>query len=246
MYLGAAVMAGAEPVFVPAGKDNGFLPDFSALPEETLNRTVLAYYCSPANPQGAIASMGTMKTLIGLAREHDFLLVSDECYSELYYGDPPTGAAEACAAQRFAAERRHHELTVETLQRTGTTIGSSPAIDDPPVRRAARLRRGATAAAAAGGGRRPLVGRRTRHRQPGNIREKYKIAADVLGGNFATSPAVVFYGSTSATAKMPRCAARCWRTRYPRRIPCPRSRISPGAGYIRLALVHDKTPRPRH
>ena len=61
VYLGAAIMAGAEPVFVPAGKDNGFLPDFAALPEETLTRTALAYYCSPANPQGAIASMEMMK-----------------------------------------------------------------------------------------------------------------------------------------------------------------------------------------
>ena len=52
VYLGAAVMAGAEPVFVPADSNNGFLPDFAAVPEDILARTALAYYCSPANPQG--------------------------------------------------------------------------------------------------------------------------------------------------------------------------------------------------
>ena len=92
-------MAGAETVFVPAGRDNGFLPDYTALPEQTLARAAIAYYCSPSNPQGAIASLETLKSLVVLAREHDFLLVSDECYSELYYDSgPPPGAVEACAA----------------------------------------------------------------------------------------------------------------------------------------------------
>lgn len=100
VYLGAAVLAGAEPVFLPADRDTGFLPDFDAIPKETLERTALAYYCSPANPQGAIASMETMKKLIAMAREYDFVLASDECYSEIYDSDdaPPTGAVEACAA----------------------------------------------------------------------------------------------------------------------------------------------------
>jgi aspartate/methionine/tyrosine aminotransferase len=55
VYAGAAVLAGAEPVFLPAALDTGFLPDLEAVPEDTLARTALAYYCSPANPQGAIA-----------------------------------------------------------------------------------------------------------------------------------------------------------------------------------------------
>ena len=100
VYAGAAVMAGAEPVFLPATKETGFLPDLHSVAPDILDRTALAYYCSPANPQGAIADLKTLKSLVKLARSHDFLLASDECYAEIYDRGvaPPPGAAEACAA----------------------------------------------------------------------------------------------------------------------------------------------------
>lgn len=100
VYAGAAVLSGAEPVFLPAGPETGFLPDLSAVTPDILERTALAYYCSPANPQGVIADLETLKSMIELARRHDFLLVSDECYSEIYDRGvaPPPGAAEACAS----------------------------------------------------------------------------------------------------------------------------------------------------
>ncbi len=100
VYAGAAVMAGAEPVFVPATAETGFLPDFAAVDDDILARTALAYYCTPANPQGSIADLETLKSLIVLARAHDFILASDECYAEIYDRDvaPPPGMAEACAA----------------------------------------------------------------------------------------------------------------------------------------------------
>ncbi len=98
VYLGAAVAAGAEPVFVPADRASGFLPDYESLDADVLARVALAYFCSPANPQGAIAGLDRLKRLVGLAREHDFVLVSDECYSEIYdRGRPaPPGTIEAC------------------------------------------------------------------------------------------------------------------------------------------------------
>ena len=248
VYLGAAVMAGAEPVFVPAGKDNGFLPDFSALPEETLNRTVLAYYCSPANPQGAIASMGTMKTLIGLAREHDFLLVSDECYSELYYGDPPTGAAEACAAlggslQNVAIMNSLSKRSSAPGLRSGFVAG-----DPDLIRRFARLRDygGAppplpllAAASALWSDEEHVIANRATYA------EKYKIAADVLDGNFGYySPAGGFYLWLDV-GDGEDAALRLWRDAGVRVIPGEylareADGYHPGAGYIRLALVHDK------
>jgi len=98
VYLGAAVLAGAEPVFLPATKETGFLPDLTAVPQEILDRTAMLYYCSPANPQGMFANPETLKNLVRLARSYDFLLVSDECYSEIYHRDPPSGAAAACAS----------------------------------------------------------------------------------------------------------------------------------------------------
>ena len=56
IYSGAALMAGAEPVYIPTSEETGFLPDLSGLPEETLQRTALTYVCSPSNPQGAAAT----------------------------------------------------------------------------------------------------------------------------------------------------------------------------------------------
>ncbi len=100
VYAGAAVLAGAEPVFLPAVAETGFLPDLAALEPAVLDRCALLYYCSPANPQGAIADLETLKSIVQLAREHDFIVASDECYAEIYDRGvaPPPGMAEACAA----------------------------------------------------------------------------------------------------------------------------------------------------
>ncbi|MBI1245781.1 MAG: aminotransferase class I/II-fold pyridoxal phosphate-dependent enzyme [Alphaproteobacteria bacterium] len=99
VYYGAAVMAGAEPVFLTTTRETGFLPDLDAIPADTLARTAIFYLCTPGNPQGAIATREYIAKAIGLAREHDFLLVLDECYAELYYGDaPPPGGTEVAHA----------------------------------------------------------------------------------------------------------------------------------------------------
>ncbi len=97
VYGGAAAVSGAEPIFLPATPETGFLPDITSLDEETLARTALYYFCSPANPQGAIAGIETLKSAIRLAREYDFVVVADECYAEIYDREPPPGALEACA-----------------------------------------------------------------------------------------------------------------------------------------------------
>lgn len=98
VYYGGAVMAGAEPVPVAATADTGFLPDYASLDPALLDRTALAYLCSPGNPQGAVATLDQLCDLIRLARKHSFLLALDECYSEIWRGSPPPGGLEACAA----------------------------------------------------------------------------------------------------------------------------------------------------
>lgn len=95
VYAGAAAAAGAEPYFLAATAETGFLPDIDAIPEAILKRTCLAYLCSPANPQGAVARLEDLKSWLALARRHDFVLASDECYSEIYRGPAPHGALEA-------------------------------------------------------------------------------------------------------------------------------------------------------
>jgi N-succinyldiaminopimelate aminotransferase len=96
VYYGAAVMAGAEPVFVPATAATGFQPAFAEVPAATLRRTVLAYLCSPANPQGSVADRSRLSEAIALARRHGFILAVDECYAEIYDREPPPGALEVC------------------------------------------------------------------------------------------------------------------------------------------------------
>ena len=94
VYMVGALSVGARPVMVPATRATGYLPDYSGLPTDMLNRVAAAYICSPSNPQGAVASRDYLRELIGLAEHFDFKIFSDECYSEIYRNDPPPGALE--------------------------------------------------------------------------------------------------------------------------------------------------------
>ena len=105
VYGVAALSVGAEPLYAPATKETGHLPDFSALPRATLARTAIVYICSPANPQGAVADEAYWRNLIALAEEHDFQIFSDECYSEIYRDAPPVGALQVAAAMGADPER---------------------------------------------------------------------------------------------------------------------------------------------
>ncbi|WP_316861890.1 aminotransferase class I/II-fold pyridoxal phosphate-dependent enzyme [uncultured Cohaesibacter sp.] len=97
-YIGAARAIEAETVFLNGAANSGFLPDLDDLSKDTdlLDRTIAFFYASPANPQGNIADIETWKQLIGLARKHNFLILADECYSELYRETPPPGILQAC------------------------------------------------------------------------------------------------------------------------------------------------------
>jgi len=105
VYAVAALAVGAEPVYVPATASTGFLPDYASLPAEVLDRTALAYICSPANPQGAVASRAYLADLLALAEKHDFKILADECYCEIWHHAPPPGLLQVAAAERADAER---------------------------------------------------------------------------------------------------------------------------------------------
>lgn len=105
VYAVAAVTVGAEPLYVPATAATGFLPDYAGLPPEILDRVTIAYICSPANPQGAVASAEYWKTLLALAEKHDFTIFADECYSEIWRNTAPTGILEIAQATGADPER---------------------------------------------------------------------------------------------------------------------------------------------
>lgn len=105
VYMIGALSVSAQPVFVPATGQTGFLPDYAALSEDVLNRATAAYICSPANPQGSVATRSYWQDLIALAEKHDFTIFSDECYSEIYRDTPPTGILEVAAEMSADPER---------------------------------------------------------------------------------------------------------------------------------------------
>ena len=100
IYEGAALLAGAQPHYLPCLAENGFNPDFDAVPTDVWQRCQILFLCSPGNPTGALVPLETLKRLIALADEHDFVIAADECYSELYFDEdaPPPGLLSACAA----------------------------------------------------------------------------------------------------------------------------------------------------
>ena len=96
-WRAGALASGAEMRYLNAFAADGFIPDLAAQPVDVLARTSLVYLCSPTNPQGGVMSRAQIKSAIRLARQHDFLLVMDECYCDIWRGAPPAGALEAAA-----------------------------------------------------------------------------------------------------------------------------------------------------
>ena len=108
IYEGAALLAGAEPVYLDATEETGFQPDFDAVPEAVWERCQLLYLCSPANPTGAVLNEDRLAQLIALAERHDFVIASDECYSEIHLDDahPPAGLLGAAWRAGYRDFRR--------------------------------------------------------------------------------------------------------------------------------------------
>ncbi|HAP09892.1 MAG TPA: aspartate aminotransferase [Afipia sp.] len=100
-YAAGARAAGCEAVFMPTTRENGFLPNLDSLSAETLDRTVAFYLASPANPQGSVPSRAYFDRVKQLADRHGFIVLSDECYSEIYTGEAP-GSMLASAGNDFA------------------------------------------------------------------------------------------------------------------------------------------------
>lgn len=100
IYEGAALLAGAEPWFMGNDRDNEYLPDLDGVPEEIWRRCQVLFLCSPGNPTGAVAGIDYLRRALELAERFDFVVASDECYSEIYLDEanPPPGLLQAAIA----------------------------------------------------------------------------------------------------------------------------------------------------
>ncbi len=100
IYEGATLLAGAKPWFVNALAARGLAPDWDAVPERVWKHARLLFTCSPNNPNGRVMGLDEWKRLFELSDRHGFVIVSDECYSEIYFDEakPPLGALAAARA----------------------------------------------------------------------------------------------------------------------------------------------------
>jgi N-succinyldiaminopimelate aminotransferase len=247
-YAAGARAAGCEAVFLPTTRDNGFLPDLDSLSAETLDRTVAFYLASPANPQGAVASRAYFDRVKQLADRHGFIVLSDECYSEIYTGEAP-GSMLASAGHDYANVVAFQSLSKRSNlpgMRVGFVAG-----DSKFLARFHELRNVAApqvpvplqhvAVAAYGDEAHVEENRRL-------YRIKFDLADQILGGRFGYQrPAGGFCiwldvsehgGDEAATVKLFRDGGvRVIPGSYLARPQSDNS--NPGAGYIRVAMVQD-------
>lgn len=123
IYEGAALLAGAQPYYVNALPERDFAIDYGDVPTEVWKKTQLLYCCSPGNPTGNVMSLDEWRKLFELADRHQFTIVSDECYSELYFDEnkPPLGGLQA--AQELGRDDFAHLLVFSSLSKRSNVPG---------------------------------------------------------------------------------------------------------------------------
>ena len=123
IYEGSVILAGATPVFVNTLPGNDFAMDFAALPEDAWRRVQMAYVCSPGNPTGKVLDLPAWEKLFALSDRHDFVIASDECYSEIFFDEAkaPLGALEA--AQRLGRSDYRNLVVFSSLSKRSNVPG---------------------------------------------------------------------------------------------------------------------------
>jgi len=261
VYAGAAQMAGADPVFVSAGRASGFLPDYLALPDDVWARTALVYLCAPANPQGVLAGKTYLGALLAKVMAHDAILAVDECYSEIYDAEKPVGILEACASLGADAARAlDHVVVFNSLSKRSSSPGLRSGFvagSRKLIAAFAKLRDFASSATPL-----PIIAAATelwrdeRHVEASRARyrAKFDLAEQALGPRFGpVRPAGGFFlwldmaraGLGNGKENGGEAAARrLWQRAAIRTLPgaylCPEDKTGPGADFLRVALVHDE------
>jgi N-succinyldiaminopimelate aminotransferase len=123
IYEGAALLAGAEPVFLNTTAEGRFQPDLDAVPAEVWKRCQVLFLCSPGNPTGAVLSLDFLQYALELADRHDFIIASDECYAELYRDEhaPPPSLLQA--ALRSGRDRFERCVVFHSLSKRSSVPG---------------------------------------------------------------------------------------------------------------------------
>jgi N-succinyldiaminopimelate aminotransferase len=123
IYEGAALLAGACPHFLNTLPDNGYRMDFARVPSELWSRVQLVYICSPGNPTGTVLTPADFARLLELAQQHDFVIASDECYSELYFDESQPPAGLLAVASDLGIQDYRHCLVFHSLSKRSNLPG---------------------------------------------------------------------------------------------------------------------------
>lgn len=249
IYEGGALLAGAEPGYIPASRASGWLPEFERVTPAQWRRCQLLYLCSPGNPSGAVMGIDMLRELIELAERYDFVIASDECYSEIYAdeGAPPPGLLQAAAAMGNDAFRRcmvFHSLSKRSSVpglRSGFVAGDAALIERFLLYRtyhgcAMPLQVQAASAAAWSDEAHARANRAL-------YREKFDAVIPLLESTFEFErPAAGFYLWAAPPGDDAGFARGLFERRHVRVLPgsyLSRSRdgVDPGAGRVRIALV---------
>ena len=121
IYEGAVLLAGCKPAFynISANADD----DVNAITDKQFESCQLFYLCNPGNPTGSVLSQEVIEQLIEKAHQHNFLIVSDECYSEIYRNSagPPTGLLQT--AHKMGNTEFSHCLVFHSLSKRSNLPG---------------------------------------------------------------------------------------------------------------------------
>lgn len=252
-YLGAAYATNCQPVFLNATAETGHLPDLDALEQDrdVLARTVALYLCSPANPQGAVADAAYIRKALALARQYDFMLFFDECYSEIYTREPPVGALAVALA---TPERFKNLVVFNSLSKRSNLPGMRSGFaagDGAFLESLAEIRNMIAptmpgpvqhASAAVWSDEAHVVAIREAYRA------KFDVCDDVLAGRFGYArPAGGFFLwlDMSHLGGAEQAALTIWQAGGVRVIPGAylaepdRAGVNPGRSYVRVALVEN-------
>ena len=248
-YAAGAIAADCEPVYLPATAATGFLPNLDALGEDLLARTVAVYLASPSNPQGAVADRAYLEKLTALARRFGFLILSDECYCEIYSDRAPPGMLEAAGAD-FANVVVFHSLSKRSSL-PGLRVGFA-AGDRKFLASYLELRNVAAPQVPTPLQHVAIAAYRDEEHVEDNrrlYREKFDLADQIVGDRYNyRRPAGGFFLwlDVSAHGGSEAVTQRLWREAGVRVVPGrylgheQADGSNPGADYIRVAMVQDK------
>jgi len=248
VYAGSGLMSGADVRFLATTADNNFMPDLDAITEQDLERAALFYLCSPANPQGTVADRAYLTRALELARQYDFVLAMDECYADIYTGEPPLSIFNICQEQGGALD---HVAVFHSLSKRSSAPGlrSGFVAGCPDIMAKLKLLR------SCGGATIPMpimAASEACWNDDAHVAEnralycaKFDLAAEILQGRHgAFRPAGGFFlwldvgnGEEAARQLWAEAALRTLPGAYLARTEP--DGYNPGAPYLRVALVYD-------